>query len=165
MSINALSFGLAGGFGAVGPTGAIDGRPIPGNPQQIPPGPGQPPGQRFARLAGGVAGLFFDPAGFARFNGQQSYALVQNTSTQILAEPNTFRNGLIIRNASAGTEVVYISFGGGSASALSLLALAAGDQIALNYPCCPQDIVYAFSPDAAAIVVVGFSNTLDLLEP
>lgn len=164
MSINALSFGLAGGFTSVGPTGAIDGRQIPGNPQQIPPGPGQPPSQRFARLRAGGASLFFDPAGFARFNGQQVFNLAQNTSTQILAEPNTFRNGLIIRNASAGTEQVFISFGGGSASALSLLLLVPGDQIALNYPCCPQDIVYAFSPDAAAIVVVGFSNTIDLSE-
>lgn len=163
MSLNPLSFALAGGL-AVGPTGAIEGRSIPGNPQQIPPGPGQPPGQRFARLAGGRASLFFDPAGFARFNGQQVFNLVQNVSTQIVAEPNTFRNGLIIRNASAGTELVYISFGGGAASALSLLALVPGDQIAMNYPCCPQDIVYAFSPDAAAIVVVGFSNTIDLSE-
>ena len=164
MSLNPLSFQLAGGFAGVGPTGAIDDRAIPGNAQQIPPGPGEPPGQRFARLRAGGASLFFDPAGFARFNGEQVFNLVQNTSTQILAEPNTFRNGLVIRNASAGTERVFVSFGGGGASALSLLLLVPGDQIALNYPCCPQDIVYAFSPDAAAIVVVGFSNTPNLSE-
>lgn len=168
MPITPASYDLAGGFAAVPPTGAIQGRPIPGNPQQIPIGPGQPPSRRFVRLQNGAQiAVVFDPHRYARFNGEQAFTLAANTSTAIVQEPNTFRNALVIRNGSSvadlTTNIVYVSFGGGGASLNSLLRLVPGDQIAFT-DVVPQDIVYAFSPTAGAIVIVGFSNTPDLLE-
>lgn len=162
MGINPITARLAGGL-SVPATGAISGRPLPGNPQQLPIAPGQPPSRRWAKLADGrQTVVIFDPHRYAKFNGEQSFGLTANLSQLISDVPNTYRNALVIRNGSAGTEVVYISLGG-PASTRSLLRLAVGDQVAFT-DVVPQDQVYAFSTDAAAIVIIGTSQTPETLE-
>lgn len=136
---------------------------VPGNPQQLPIAPQGRRQQRWARWTQENSLLaVFDPHHYAWLRGELVFNLNTGASVKVLDQPTTFRNLLQFRNASPGTEVIYISFGG-PASVNSIIALAAkgantrGDQ--MNYTDVdPQDEVYAYSPSTTAVLVLAYST-------
>lgn len=77
-------------------------------------------------------------------------------SRLIIPQSNARRNFLAIRNASPGTEVLYVSFNV-EATTLSWLVLTP-NQIALFDTVVPQDNVYVICDSATGIVAYAFST-------
>lgn len=97
----------------------------------------------------------FDPHRYARLVGEQTIAVaIVAPGTRVLTEPDTRRNMLLLRNASA-TANVYVSFGN-EASLNSPIILTPG-QMVLFDTVVPQDDVFAFADAAAAFITVAQS--------
>lgn len=88
-------------------------------------------------------------------NIAQSATAIGTSSRLIVPQSNARRNFLAVRNASPGTEVLYVSFNV-EATTLSWLVLTP-NQIALFDTVVPQDNVYVISDSATGIVSYAFS--------
>lgn len=95
----------------------------------------------------------FDLSRFAVLNGSKVFT-VGTTSQLAVAQPDSFRNYLMIRNASA--NVVYVDFGA-DATVNSTLALAAGE-VALWDSSVPQDDIHLLASAASSIVSISYGN-------
>lgn len=81
---------------------------------------------------------------------------ISTTSRLIIPQSAARRNFLAVRNASPGTEVIYVSFNV-EATPLSWLVLTP-NQIALFDTVVPQDSVYVIADAATAVVAYAFST-------
>lgn len=131
----------------------------PGNPQDIPPMPrGLRRGRVTPNLDGGLPiSPVFDESDYPVFNGSVAIPLPNSISTLVLARPNALRNALVLRNA-ATTANIYINFGGGSASLLSIIRIVPGNHVLFDRRV-PQDEVYAFSDAADGVIVIANAQT------
>lgn len=103
--------------------------------------------------------LFFPPAvppSHAYANVVQSATAIGTTSALIIPQSAARRNFLAVRNASPGTENIYVSFDV-DATTLSWLRLAP-NQIALFDTVVPQDNVNVISDAATGVVAYAFST-------
>lgn len=84
-------------------------------------------------------------------------------SLKVLTQPDGYRNLLIIRNASPGTEIIYVSFGqeATTSSALALTGVLAANTlggIALFDVVVPQQDIWVLGSATTAVVVLSYSN-------
>lgn len=84
------------------------------------------------------------------------FAVDDVQSVQILSQPTGLRNMLLLRNASGGAQVIFVSFGV-QATLQSVLRLTAGQAVLLD-TVVPQNEVNAIADTPAATLVVAYSQ-------
>lgn len=141
-------------WGAHGPMGLE----APINGQAVPQGPNRARTGRVRSLVDGDGNPLvpiFEESRFALLNGSTPLAVPNGSSILVFGNPNTVRNMLGFRNASA-TANIYLEFGG-TASLKSWIRLVP-TQIMLLDTTIPQDEVFAFA-DADAALLIGVQSS------
>jgi len=148
------------------PIGWVSGLEPFASPQYIPPSPHNLPSRPDPAVAGSTspnASAQFNP--YDTVNVRETYrysslvslaVTVGTTSFKFLDQPIGKRNMLGFRNASSGTQVLYIDFNAG-ASTNSWLKLAAG-VIILFDSVVPQDDLYVVADAAGATLSYVYST-------
>lgn len=126
-----------------------------GSPQWMPPLAQNAPAQKGRSSAPGAGGIAETRSDHAYARVIDFNSAVGVTSALVLAQPTGLRNLLALRNASSGTQIIYIGFGA-NASSNSTIAIAAG-QIVLFDTVVPQDDIYAISSAAGGSLSIAYS--------
>jgi hypothetical protein len=160
--------------GLLSPLEAVDAPQfLPGSPHNLPPRRDRPAQRQYMSGAtlmelppsgvptGGIAPSpvieptdIFDPHHYASVN-EGNIAVPNGSSIQVLLEPSTRRNYLMLRNSSAAANI-YVSFAR-DASLNSPLRITPGTMILFDVVV-PQDDMYAYADAAAGTLVYGFST-------
>jgi hypothetical protein len=135
----------------------MDGQRTPwGVPQQVAPGVMTPPRPRGRSSVPGAGGI-------VEVRNDHNYANIVDVnvpvnlaSIRVLDQPTSLRNLLVMRNASAGTQIIFIGFGR-EASALSTLAINAGQMVMFDFVV-PQEDIFALSSAAGGVLCLAYST-------
>lgn len=111
---------------------------------------------RASTRAGPGAQEVYEMHRYPSFRGEAVIALASGVSQQVLTAPDTYRNGLILRNASGVGVNVFVSFGT-TASANSILRLEPNVMIQFDTSV-PQDDIFAFASGGAGTLILAVST-------